>query len=419
MGNTMNKLEKKYHDELVDLTCNLVNIPTENHPPGGDEAPGQEFMKRYFERMGFEVDEYSPQDLPEYRTNPLFIKRDYTGRHNMNAVWKGTGGGRSLLLSGHMDVAPRQPLPWTVTEPFSALVKDGRIYGRGTADMKGGVACAVTAVKMLRERGFVPKGDIILETVVDEEYAGANGTLAGRMKGYNADFAINMEPSGLDVCPACVGAIMLNVEVGGEGGMPYTGDEVPNPAYDIADILQRLREFGRKREKETVAPALWDKTIQKVQLIITKVKAGEAYEYGQLAIPDSAWCEVVIQYYPGEDENAIIEEMTRYIKAGFRDPGAIRITSDYRFCIPGRIDAAHPGVQTLAQCVQRHGGEADGIVRAAMFSCDLGMFEASGVPAMVFGPRGGNLHARDEWVDIESLEVCTAGIADMIVEWCG
>ena len=131
------KLKEKYYNEMVALTCALVNIPTENHPPYGDEAKGQEYMKHYFKKMGFEVDEYSPQDLPEYESNLLFIKRNFDGRNNLAAVWKGTGGGRSLLLSGHMDVAPKEPMPWTITEPFSALMKNGKIYGRGSADMKG------------------------------------------------------------------------------------------------------------------------------------------------------------------------------------------------------------------------------------------------------------------------------------------
>ena len=408
------EFDEKYLDELIGLTCDLVGIPTENHPPDGDEAEGIAYMKKYFEEMGFSADEYSPEDLPEYPSHPLFLERNFAGRNNLNVVWKGTGGGRSLLLSGHMDVAPKEPMPWVVTEPFTALVQDGKIYGRGAADMKGGLASAVLAVKMLRENGFEPKGDVILEVTVDEEYAGANGTLAGRLRGYNADFAINMEPSGLDVCPACVGAIILKLCIKGTAGMPFTGEEITNPAYDIADLLGRVRAYGEKRASEIPAPAIWKDTIQGIQLITTKVKAGEAFDGGQLSLPIDAWCEVVIQYYPGEDEDEIVRDFIKYI-----GDEKIVVEKEYRYCLAATNDPEHPGVETLSECVKRQ-APGEGRVRAAMFSCDMAFFiDPGGMPTAVFGPKGERLHAPDEWVSIDSLRVCAGSLADFIVEWCG
>ena len=413
------ELDDKHLKELIQLTCDLVNIPTENHPPFGDEAAGIVFMKEYFEEMGFSVDEYSPMDLPEYPSHPLFLERDFRGRNNLNVVWKGTGGGKSLLLSGHMDVAPKEPMPWLVTQPFTALEKDGKIYGRGSADMKGGLACAVIAVKMLREKGFTPKGDVILEVTVDEEYAGANGSLAGRLRGYNADFAINMEPSGLDVCPACVGAILLKVTVQGIAGMPFTGEEISNPAYDIADLLQLIRAYGEKRSEEIKAPDIWKDTVQGIQLITSKVKAGEAFENGQLTLPLDAWCEVIIQYYPGEDEDEIVKDFTRYLADRFPRMDKVKIEKEYRYCLAAMSDQDHPGVHILSSQVKKYSAD-EGHVRAAMFSCDMEMFiRAGGMPTVVFGPKGGRLHAPDEWVDIESLKICAGSLAGFIADWCG
>ena len=413
------EFDENYLIELIDLTCDLVGIPTENRPPDGDEAAGIAFMKEYFQEMGFDADEYSPMDLPEYPSHPLFLQRNFKGRHNLAVVWKGTGGGRSLLLSGHMDVAPKEPMPWVVTEPFAALKKDGKIYGRGAADMKGGLASAVIAVKMLREKGFEPKGDVILEVTVDEEYAGANGTLAGRLRGYNADFAINMEPSGLDVCPACVGAIILKVGVRGTAGMPFTGEDISNPAYDMADLLGLIRAYGEKRAGEVPAPAIWKDTIQGIQLITVKVKAGEAFEGGQLSLPIDAWCEIVIQYYPGEDEDGIVEDFKNYLEKNFHESEKIIIEKKYRCCLAATNDPDHPGVRALSSCVKKHAPD-EGHVRAAMFSCDMAFFiEPGGMPTAVFGPKGERLHAPDEWVSIDSLRVCAASLTDFIVDWCG
>jgi len=408
-----------YLDELIRLTRDLVDIPTENHPPFGDEAAGIAYMKEYLCGLGLTPDEYSPADLPEYPSHPLFLQRDFTGRNNLDAVWKGTGGGKSVLLSGHMDVAPKEPMPWAVTEPFTSLEKDGRIYGRGAADMKGGLACAAVAVKMLRDKGFRPRGDVILEVTVDEEYAGANGTLAGRLRGYNADFAINMEPSGLDVCPACVGAIILKVYVKGTAGMPFTGEVISNPAYDMAYLLGLIRAYGEKRANGTPAPAIWKDTIQGVQLITTKVKAGEAFEDGQLSLPIDAWCETVIQYYPGENEDGVVEDFKEFLKANFPDFDKIGVEKKYRYCLAATNDPGHPGVHALSACVKRNAPE-EGRVRAAMFSCDMAMFIDPGrMPTAVFGPKGERLHAPDEWVSVDSLKACAASLADFIVEWCG
>jgi acetylornithine deacetylase len=410
--------DNEYIEQLVRLTCDLVNRPTENKPPFGDEAAGTTYLKGYFRDLGLETDEYSPSDLPEYTTNPLFLKRDFKGRYNLDAYWKGSGEGKSLLLSGHIDVAPKEPMPWTVTQPFTALVKDGRIYGRGSADMKGGLACAILAVKMLREKGFMPRGDVILEAVVDEEFAGSNGTLAGRLRGHNADFAINMEPTGLDVCPACVGAIILKVTADGVAGMPYTGGKSTNCAYDMADILHLIKQYGEKREL-IAAPEIWKSTVQGIQLIMMKVKSGEVDGYGQLSLPKDAWCEFVIQYYPGEDVDGIINDLTQYLKNRFHDPAILHIEQVYHDCLAASNNPSHPGVQLLADCVKKN-AKSEGCIRAAMFSCDMEMFIRVGkMPTVVFGPKGGQLHAPDEWVSINSLIVCTQSIADFIVKWCG
>ncbi len=187
--------------QMLSLLEALVRCPTENHPPRGNEAPGQAVLRAAYEAMGLETRMLCPADLPEYPAHPAFLPRDFAGRENLVGTWRGEGGGRSVLLTGHMDVVPKEPMPWTVTQPFEPLIQAGRMYGRGTADMKAGLVCAAEAVRRLQEEGFRPKGDVILESVVDEEYAGANGTVAGRLAGINADFGIVLEASGLTSAP--------------------------------------------------------------------------------------------------------------------------------------------------------------------------------------------------------------------------
>ncbi|HHW48695.1 MAG TPA: M20/M25/M40 family metallo-hydrolase [Clostridiaceae bacterium] len=407
-----------YKQQLLDLICDLVRIPTVNFPPDGNEKPGQEYLKKYLENMQFIIDEFSPKDLPEYNHNPEFLHRNFEGRNNIVAVWKGTGGGKSLLLTGHMDVVPIEPLPWTITQPFEPLIKDGRLYGRGCADMKGGLALAVVVLKMLKENGFVPKGDIIFESVVDEEYAGANGTIASRLKGYNADYAVLLEFSGLKINPACVGGIIFKITLEGEAGMPYTGVKIKNPAYGIAEVINLIGEYAEKRIKETPVPELWKNVDQKIQTIITKVKAGEAYESGQLSVPINAWIEVILQSYPGETAESLEAGFKEFLYSRFSEPKALSVELEYHYCRPGYSDPNHPGTQLLAECARRYTDKA--VICGGLASCDLfAITEIGGMNAAIFGPIGGNVHAPDEWLDIESLGICAQSLADFIVEWCG
>lgn len=408
----------KTGEEMNALLAELVRCPTENRPPYGYEAAGQSVIQKAYEDLGLETHRICPSDLKEYPDHPAFLQRNFENRENVVGIWRGEGGGKSLLLTGHMDVAPKEPMPWVITEPYLPLMKDGRMYGRGTADMKAGLVCAWEAVRRLKAKGFIPKGDILLESVVDEEYAGANGTVAGRLAGYNADFGIVLEPSGLNICPACVGGLVIKLSVQGIAGMPYTGEEIGNPAFDIAELVQLVKQFSEKRMLETKAPEIWKGTVQGAQVVITKVKAGEVGEEGQLSTPIDGWIEIVMQSYPGEEEEELLGQLNKFMRRNYHDPDGLTITRLYRYCRPAATPADESGIQLLSECASAYTDRAQ--VCGAMFSCDMfALTELGNIPSVIFGPVGGRLHAPDEWVDLESMEICTRSLMDFIEKWCG
>ncbi len=411
-------METSFSEKMIDLLAALVRCPTENHPPFGAEAAGQAVLEDAYRELNLEIHRLCPASLDEYPSHPAFLPRNFEGRENLAGIWRGMGNGKSLLLTGHMDVAPKEPMPWTITEPFEPKIIGDRMYGRGTADMKAGLAIAWEAVRRLKEQGFVPKGDVILESVVDEEYAGANGTIANRLAGLNADFGIVLEATALDICPACVGGLVIELHVQGIAGMPYTGEEIGNPAYDIAELISLVRQFSEVRMKEAPKPAIWADTVQGAQVVITKVKAGEVQPEGQLSTPIDAWMEIVMQSYPGEEEAELMAQLNEFMRANYHDPDGLRITRRYRYCRPTATDENHPGVQALAKCTTKHVENAK--VCGAMLSCDMfALTELGGIPSVIFGPAGERLHAPDEWVDLRSMESCVLSIMDFIREWCG
>jgi acetylornithine deacetylase len=415
----MNQAAAKQRKQLIDLTCTLVDIPTENLPPNGYEKGGQDFVKAFLMGMGCDVRAYSPTEVPDFKTNREFLHdRNYEDRNNVIGVWKGKGNGRSLLLTGHMDVAPKEPLPWTVCDPYHSIVKDDKIYGRGSCDMKGGLACALSAMMTLKESGFVPQGDVIFESVVDEEYAGATGTIASRMLGNNADFGIILESTGLNICPACVGGIVLKVTVVGVPGMPYLGEEVDNPAYYLSEVIEAVREFDYLRSTKVIRPPLWEKTPQIPQIVITKLKAGEVTPDGQLSTPSDGWVELVIQTFPGVEMEYIVTEFSEFLRDHFSKPEILTIETKYHYCRPATIGIRTDAVNILQNVANNYTDKA--VVCGAMFSCDLFAFEQYGnMPGVVFGPIGERMHGPDECVSISSLVTLTNILKDFIKSWCG
>jgi acetylornithine deacetylase len=412
-------INEKYRNRLVSLTRALADIPTVNLPPHGNEKPGQDFIAKELSKLGLEITEFSPESLPGFKTNPAFIRgQDYTGRSNVRGLWRGLGGGRSVILNGHMDVVTEEPGPWTKCEPFHSVVEGDRIYGRGTADMKGGLACAFTAIEMLRDEGFKPCGDICFESVVDEEYASSAGSISARLLGHNADFAILFEPTGLNICPACVGSIIVRADMHGIAGMPYTGERVVNPIYMLGEFISLIREYEHKRLTETEPHPLWKDTPQAVQFVITKAASGDLRPHGQLSTPVDAWIELVIQTYPGEDMAAIFDEFKEFMSGRFSEPDRLSIELEYHYCLSSD---RHPNAQEGIAVLQKHAAAyTETRICGAMFSCDLFAFTKYGnMPAVVFGPTGERLHGPDEWVSISSMETVTMAVHDFLIEWCG
>lgn len=415
----MSGLAEEYRLRLIELTQALIDIPTVNIPPHGAEKAGQEFIKAFLSDLGLDVCEISPCEAPDYPNNPAFIPgQDYTDRYNVRGCWKGSGGGRSVILNGHMDVVNEEPGPWTKCDPFKSVVEDGRIYGRGSADMKGGLACALVALEMLKREGFKPKGDIFFESVVDEEYASSAGSIALRQLGMNADFAVLLEPTGLNICPACLGSIVTKVTMQGVAGMPYTGETVLNPIYMLGEVIGIIREYGESRLSGVKPPKLWEHTPQAAQIVITKAKSGDIRPHGQLSTPTDAWIELVIQTYPYEDMAQVFEDFKDFVRSRFSDPDRLVIELEYHFCGSSDMHPDTRGVEALKKCADRYIRDAK--ICGAMFSCDLFAFTLYGdMPAAVFGPAGEKLHGPDEWVNIDSMEKTTLTIRDFIKEWCG
>ncbi|MFP4485129.1 MAG: M20 family metallopeptidase [Spirochaetaceae bacterium] len=430
---TLRQAVEEHRADIVDWITRFASIPSENRPPGGAEFAAQDWLQQQCEDLGLEVDRFSPLSVPRIRNHPHWLcSRGYPpGRDNVVAAWHGrsadTGSagsvpGPSLLFSGHTDVAPREPGEWKVCAPFSPVVRDGRLYGRGTADMKGGLAAAYWAIRILKELSVEPAGTIIFEAVVDEEFAGGNGTLASRLRGYNADLAVYMEPSGMELCTAGLGAFLGDMTITGQAGMPYTGHDFSNPVFGMGRAIQLFDEWLKRWRARSSHP-LFDPETKPLNVVLWDLSSNAEGAPAQMGTPDIAKVSWIVWCHPGTEEADFYREFRQFWQRHFDKDETLRgfrydITPTYHHILPWETDPADDMVLKLATAYNEYAG-TEPTVTGAPFSSDLAVYGLyGGMPSVILGPRGDNLHGPDEWVFIDDLCTLTGIFARLMLNHC-
>jgi len=411
--------------EIIEWTGRLIRLPSENRPPCGDEGLAQEFIEAECAAFGMELDAFSPEDISSIREHPCWLPgREYPeGRRNVVARWPGGGVGRSLLLGGHVDVAPSEPDNWTICAPYEPIVRDGRLYGRGAADMKGGLASALWALRILRDLGFEPAGDILLESVVDEEFAGGNGTLAARMRGHNAELAVLCEPTRMELCPACFGAFLGELILTGKAGMPYMGTAFPNPINAAARVVELFAQW-QEQWRSTNSHPLFTAPDARLRGLLWRISSAEEGALVQMGTPRQTRISWIVWCYPGATE----EEFYRAFRAFWSEraasdpalaPFELTVEPAFHYVRPWETPADSPAVEAVKQAFTQYEGSAP-TVAGAPFSCDLALYGDVGqMPCVILGPRGDNLHGPDEWVEISDVLELVGVYATLALNWCG
>jgi len=414
-------------NELIAAIQDLVRIPTENLPPGGNERAGQEYLARHLRELGLEVDLYTLDRIPDLPAQASYWPgRDYRERPNLTAIWRGQGGGRSLLLTGHMDTVPQGGAPWTV-DPFGGLFQDGRIYGLGAIDMKGPLAAYLLAIRVLQRSGVRLRGDLVFESVVDEEFGGVNGTIAGRLHGPRVDGAILAENTGLDIYPAARGFCIAHIFFKGPSSLLAIGkgdSESGAATEQLLHFLTHLKAFHHRRRQGLVVPPLYQGFADPVPVLLAKAVTGGWGEREPLSVPADSKVELYWQLMPGEDRALVLQQFYDWLAELVVDAPQLyaeppRVEFNYRIMPGTQMDPGAPLVTELAECVHAAIGRAPAIT-GAPYPCDLFAIQQDfDTPAVVFGPAGGNAHTGDEYIDVASALSFVRSLALFIARWCG
>jgi acetylornithine deacetylase len=400
---------------LLAILSDLVRIPSENTPPEGAEKACQEYIAGFLGKLGWTVDMYGLDEVAGLRDHELFWPgRNYDNRPNVGARCAGAGGGRSLLLSGHIDTVPRGSVPW-LHDPFGAAIEDSRLYGRGALDMKAGIAAALLIAETLAGRGIRLGGDLLVESVVDEEFGGVNGTLAGRLRGFHADAAIIGEPTGLRICPGHRGGRVAHLTFRA-GGDIFADVQGGGAVEQLRAFLDALPQFAARRREKAPRHPLYAHLTEPAPVAVTSISTAPWGPTEPITVPSSCRVELYWQAAPGETQEEMESQFFEWLGETLRDVPEVEFPIRW---LPGSaIEPTHPLVRELGASARDVMGE-DPAVEGMEAPCDMYVFHRFGTPASLWGPRGANAHAPDEYVDIKSLVAATETLYAFVTRWCG
>jgi acetylornithine deacetylase len=413
---------RAHSHNLIQLLRDLVALPSENKAPQGCEGAVQRYVAGRLQACGYAPVLYRPDAVPGIREHAGFWPgRDYTDRPNVNARIAGTGGGRSLVLSGHADTVPIGSSPWTV-DPFGGQVDGNRLYGRGSNDMKSGIAMNLFVVEALRELGIQLRGDLIFESVVDEEFGGVNGTLAGRLMGFNADAAIITESTGLRICPAQRGGRLAHITLHAPN-QGILGKVRASAVEQLRVLLNAVTEFQAQRLRQVRVHPLYAYLANPVPASVIRVFSAPWGTGEPPNIPSTCKVELFWEAMPGESQEEIDREFHLWFHTLVTSqPDTFGVPPTVEFPIrwlPGSAwDPDHDMVGMLAEAARQEGNPVPP-VQGIEGPCDLYVFHQMGIPAVLWGPRGGNTHNPDEYVEIDSLLAATSVLLTFTCRWCG
>lgn len=401
---------------MLAYLCELVAIPSLS----GEETAAQEHVAAQMERCGMEVDVWE-LDLNQLRQNPAFsieVERE----HALGVVGviegEGRGEGRSLILNGHVDVVPAGDVANWRYPPWQGTIADGRVYGRGALDMKGGLCCALFAAKAVHDAGVRLKGRLIVESVVGEEDGGV-GTLAAILRGYRADGAVVVEPTELRIVPAQAGALSFRVTVPGLSAHGAMREEGVSAIEKFIPIYQALMALEKDRNSKSSDPLFARYTLP-YPICIGILRAGDWAS----TVAESLTFEGRYGVALGENLAAARYTLEETVAQAARaDPWLREHPPQVEWWggqfAPARTAVDHPIVTTTSKAFEDASGTHHRL-EGVTYGADMRLLVNQGqTPTVLFGPGDvRNSHRPDEFVPIADLITTVRTLALTALRFC-
>jgi acetylornithine deacetylase len=404
--------------DQIEFTRDLVRHPSLR----GREHTAQEMIHSALRERGYSVERWAI-DVDEIRDHPGFspVAVDYENAINVVGTHRPSETlGRSLILNGHIDVVPVGPTDMWSRSPFDPHIDGDWLYGRGSGDMKAGLAANIFAIDALRRLGWQPAATVYQQSVTEEECTG-NGALSCLVRGYRADAALITEPSDCTLVSANVGVIWFKITVRGFPVHVRIAGAGSNAIEAAFPIIQSLRVLEAEMNIEKLDYAPFADHPHPINFNVGKIAGGDWAS----SVP--AWCDIDcrIALYPGQDPATVARRIETAVSVACQDhpflsnnPAKVEWNGFFArgYILEEGTDAeatlvaAHRSA-TLGGALQRlpTTGYLDGRVFMLYDDC----------PCLVYGPHSENIHGFDERVSLSSTREVTRSVALFVARWCG
>lgn len=385
----------------------------------GEESGAQAVVIEKCRELGFEMDiwEIGGDGLPSH---PAFCsdRSNFKGNPNAVGIMRGTGGGKSMILNGHIDVVPAGDMKDWDRDPFSGYIESGKLFGRGSTDMKGGTASLLMAMEAIKNSGIKLKGDVIFQSVIEEESGGA-GSLAAVLRGYKADAAIIPEPTNMKLFPKQQGSMWFRISVKGKGAHGGTRYEGVNAIEKAMQVIDGLRKLETERNERITDP-FFDSIPIPIPINIGKIQAGD----WPSSVPDLAIIEGRMGVAPNETQEEAKREMAAALSQVSNADTWLEENNPMlewfgASWLPGDLDPEHELIRVLSESYKGV-KEQEPLIEASPWATDGGILsKVGGIPVVVFGPGvTETAHQANEYIRLEDVFESAEIIALTLLKWC-
>ena len=411
-------------NELVSLLQDLVRIPSVS----GEELAVQKRCHNQLDSMDLNPEMFYPDEKllrkdKDFFETTSYVKYGYENRPNVGGLLKGAGGGRSLCLSGHIDVVSPEPLNQWTRGAWSGDIVDGNVLGRGAGDMKAGVAAMMFAVKAIQTSGIKLKGEVQIETTIEEEDGGIGGVLYMRLVRPKTDAAYVPEPSIKHaISVASAGVMYFRATAPGIPAHASTAHFGVNAIHNMMLVVAELETLHKARQARISYPTVDSDPKMKGRATTINIGVIRAGDWPS-TVPGFCDIECRIGFPPGETREQVMAEVESAVrKAADRDDWLgeklPKVTWFGWMGRPHEIEQTNPFVQQVRASVKKVMGKAP-IFTGGSAGLDTRFFVHHGIPAVTCGPDTERIHSFDEIVTIESTVRTAQIIASTMIDWCG
>jgi len=324
------------------------------------------------------------------------------GRPNVVGILEGDAPGRSLMLCGHMDTVGVAGMK----APFDPVMRDGRLYGRGSQDMKGGLAAIVDAARSVAAGGGLKAGKLVIAAVADEEYASLGAEALVRCR--HADAAVVAEPTDLIIATGHKGFTWIEIVTEGIAAHGSRPGEGRDAIMRMGRILARLESLNRSLLSGPSHPVQGTASLH-----ASLISGGQELS----TYPDRCLLQMERRSITGEDAGAALAEVEVILESLRREDHEFRSSARLLFDRrPYETPSGHFLLRDLQAALGSVGREA--VFGGVSFWTDASVLGHAGIPSVVFGPGGAGLHSAEEYVKLDEVIACRDALADLIRTVC-